>query len=310
MSQLRFMALSSDELKQHAQPCGVLTREEVDALLKARHSIKMSEVGAVVQQEASPLEIPSSLCTKIKPRSAIPISLRCCSRRYLKAGPLIGYREPPPSERMLAGYRLEPSNPSELSATSPTTVTLLCQLRCITHSVVLAGIQVWTGLAPLSAFSSAPLAVGGGVERGRSLAGGGEGRLTTPPSSVGEGPHPHPRSPLTYEEDMEVAVLDLEGRVLCKVPFCDRVEYNSVATISMGEPVRLARGQDYRIRIHLCQPLQYPVAYLSVAETVNGVNFEFADYADPRWSSVGGTGRLVCRLDMGFVQSILFCPRD
>ncbi|XP_046398395.1 uncharacterized protein LOC124165134 [Ischnura elegans] len=312
MSHLRFMALGCDELEQHVQPRGVLTKDEVDALLKARCAVKKTaDVGTGMHQETD-LEVPSSLCTKFKPRSSIPISLRCCSRRYLKAGPLIGYRESPPTERLLGGYRPElSSGPNALNGVPPhSTVTLLCQLRCVTHSVVLAGIQVWTGLAPLSAFSSVTR---GGVDGGRWVARDSEDACHHNPSSSSvdeSGRHPHPRSPLTYEEEMEVAVLDLEGRVLCKVPFCEQVEYNSLATISLGEPVRLARGQDYRIRLQLCQPLQYPVAYLSVSETVNGVTFEFADYADPRWSSGGGTGRLVCRLDMGFVQSILFCPRE
>ncbi|KAG8238482.1 hypothetical protein J437_LFUL004945 [Ladona fulva] len=282
VSYLRFMALSSEELEKQVQPRGILTRDEVDALLKARCELKKSGKEELEDCSGSTIsQIPPNLCTNSRPRSSIPISLRCCPRRYLKAGPVVGYPETPGRE---GGHPGPPPSP----------LLLLCRLRVVSHCVVLTGIQVWTGLAPLSAFS-----LPANMSQRRWMPDDGQ---SSPESH-------HPRSPLTYEEDMEVAVLDQEGRVLCKVPFCDRVEYNSLATISLGEPVRLAKGHEYSIRLTLCQPLQYQTAFLSVSESVNGVCFEFADYADPRGNVGDENSRLVSRLDMGFVQTLFFYPR-
>ena len=114
-----------------------------------------------------------------------------------------------------------------------------------------------------------------------------------------------PTFPRDYRENMEVSVLDHQGAVLCRTVYTELVEYNTLATVMFSEPVRFTKGKEYSILSVLpssgARTHQYPLSFMSQMEKTHGIEFRFCDHAD-----IDGTGAFVRRLDMGFVDAIVF----
>jgi len=111
--------------------------------------------------------------------------------------------------------------------------------------------------------------------------------------------------PRDYRENMEVCVLDCQGDLLCRSVCTDIVEYNTLATVTLSEPVRFVSGKEYSILLVLpCngdRTYEYPLSFMSQTEQTHGIEFRFCDHAD-----IDGTGVFVRRLDMGFVNAVVF----
>ncbi|XP_069677116.1 BTB/POZ domain-containing protein 6-A-like isoform X2 [Periplaneta americana] len=155
-----------------------------------------------------------------------------------------------------------------------TAVTVSGRLRLLTkvqadHSVMVSGVRVFTRLVPQREFAHAP------------------------------------SFPRDYRENMEVSVLDQQGAMLCRTVFTELVEYNTLATVSLSEPVRFVANKEYSILLVLPssgdRTHEYPLSFVSQTEKSHGVEFRFCDHAD-----INGTGAFVRRLDMGFVDAVVF----
>jgi hypothetical protein len=155
-----------------------------------------------------------------------------------------------------------------------TAVTVSGRLRLLTkvqadRSIMVTGIRVFTRLIPQREFTYAP------------------------------------SFPRHYQENMEVCVLDYQGVVLCRTVYTDLVEYNTLATVTLSEPVRFMSGREYSILLVLpCsggRTHEYPLSFMSQTEKTHGIEFRFCDHAD-----INGTGAFVRRLDMGFVDAVVF----
>jgi hypothetical protein len=115
-----------------------------------------------------------------------------------------------------------------------------------------------------------------------------------------------PTFPRDYQENMEVCVLvnqDNHLALLSRTVYTSLVEYNSLATVTLSEPVRFMSGRQYIIMLLLpCsdgRTHEYPMRFMSLIEKVHGIEFRFCDHADIN-------GQFVRRLDMGFVDAIVF----
>lgn len=155
-----------------------------------------------------------------------------------------------------------------------TAVTVSGRLRLLTkvqadRSVTVIGVRVFTRLIPQREFAYAPA------------------------------------FPRDYRENMEVCVLDYQGVPLCRTVYTDLVEYNTLATVTLSEPVRFVSGKEYSILLVLpcsgARTHEYPLSFMSQTEKTHGIEFRFCDHAD-----IDGTGAFVRRLDMGFVDAIVF----
>jgi hypothetical protein len=155
-----------------------------------------------------------------------------------------------------------------------TAVTVSGRLRLLTkvqvdRSVMVTGVRVFTRLVPQREFTYAPT------------------------------------FPRDYRENMEVCVLDYQGALLCRTVYTDLVEYNTLVTVTLSEPVRFMSGKEYSILLVLpCsggRTHEYPLSFMSQTEKTHGIEFRFCDHAD-----INGTGAFVRRLDMGFVDAIVF----
>jgi glycerate-2-kinase len=104
---------------------------------------------------------------------------------------------------------------------------------------------------------------------------------------------------------MEVCVLDCHGALLCRTVCTDVVEYNTLATVTLSEPVQFVSSKEYSILLVLPwnggRTHEYPLSFMSQTEKTHGIEFRFCDLAD-----IDGTGAFVRRLDMGFVNAVVF----
>ncbi|GLG92604.1 BTB/POZ domain-containing protein 9 [Gryllus bimaculatus] len=153
-----------------------------------------------------------------------------------------------------------------------TAVTVSGQVRLLAnvqadHSVVVSGVRIFTRLVP-AAFSC----------------------FTTPQK---------------YKENIEVSVLDSQGSVLCRTHFRDVVEYNTLATVTLTEAVRFSAGKEYSFLFVLPtdeeHAFEYPLSFMAQTERTRDIEFRFCDHAD-----IGGTGMFVRRLDMGYVDAVVY----
>lgn len=114
-----------------------------------------------------------------------------------------------------------------------------------------------------------------------------------------------PIFPRNYQENLEVCVLDGQGALLCRTICTNIVEYNTLATVTLSEPVRFLSGKEYSILLVLpCNgghTHEYPLSFMSQTEKTHGIEFRFCDHAD-----IDGTGAFVRRLDMGFLNAVVF----
>nr|CAD7571852.1 unnamed protein product [Timema californicum] len=111
--------------------------------------------------------------------------------------------------------------------------------------------------------------------------------------------------PHDYRENIEVCVLDQLGEPLCNTIFSEKVVYNTIATLTLSEPVRFTGDKEYSI--HVILPVstgltfEYPLSFMSQTERSQDVEFRFCDHAD-----INDNGTFVRRLDMGFLDTIVF----
>ncbi|PSN40271.1 hypothetical protein C0J52_11910 [Blattella germanica] len=114
-----------------------------------------------------------------------------------------------------------------------------------------------------------------------------------------------PSFPRNYKENMEVCILDDQGELLCRTVYTEVVEYNTLATLTLSEPVPFANGKEYSILLALScngRPVHdYPLSFMSQTEKSHNIEFRFCDHAD-----LNGRGTFVRRLDTGFVNTIVF----
>lgn len=112
----------------------------------------------------------------------------------------------------------------------------------------------------------------------------------------------------TYKENMQISIFNQKKKKLFQMIFTDDSEYITKATVLFKKSFILVPGEEYSIFIEsLCTDNffrgEYPVAYLSHAEASHGIVFTFCDHC--QFSS---NGSFVQRLDMGFIDSIVFAP--
>ncbi|XP_046997769.1 BTB/POZ domain-containing protein 6-like [Schistocerca americana] len=155
-----------------------------------------------------------------------------------------------------------------------TAVTISGHIRLLTKVLVdkyvkVSGIRVFTRLVPQSEFNLA---------------------------------HGLPRE---YRENLDVSVLDQHGTVLSRTLFTDVVEYNTLSTVNFEEPIVFSSNKEYSILMVLpClrgDVHEYPLSFMSQTEKSRGIEFRFFDHAD-----IDGNGTFVRRLDMGFVDAIVY----
>ncbi|XP_067007075.1 BTB/POZ domain-containing protein 2 [Anabrus simplex] len=113
--------------------------------------------------------------------------------------------------------------------------------------------------------------------------------------------------PHEYGESIEMSVLDGQGTLLGQIHFQDKVEYNTLATITLNEPVRFSSQEEYSMLFVLPSSdghtHEYPLSFMSQTENTRGIEFHFCDHAD-----IDSSGAFVPRLDMGFVNGIVYSP--
>nr|CAD7460518.1 unnamed protein product [Timema tahoe] len=111
--------------------------------------------------------------------------------------------------------------------------------------------------------------------------------------------------PHDYRENIEVCVLDQLGEPLCNTIFSEKVVYNTLATLTLSEPVRFTGDKEYSIHVILPAStgltFEYPLSFMSQTERSQDVEFRFCDHAD-----INDNGTFVRRLDMGFLDTIVF----
>lgn len=278
LSKIRFLVLSLQQFTQGPECSGVLTAEEISALRDVISEIENN--GNVLSEKSESLSdiywnnSDDDISHTTKSDDNIPNSSLLMNepKSHEKISPL--------SLPSGMSCSLHPRNRITIKQFYcarrflKTAVTVSGRLRLLTkvqadRSVTVIGVRVFTRLIPQREFAYAPA------------------------------------FPRDYRENMEVCVLDCEGVHLCRTVYTDLVEYNTLATVTLSEPVRFVSGKEYSILLVLpcsgARTHEYPLSFMSQTEKTNGIEFRFCDHAD-----IDGTGAFVRRLDMGFVDAVVF----
>lgn len=278
LSKIRFLVLSLQQFAEGPECSGVLTAEEISALRDVISDIENN--GNVLSEKSG------SLSDVNWNNSDDGVSHTAKSDNIIPNSNIL--MNEPKSHEKIAGLSL----PSGMSCCLhprnhiaikqfycarrflKTAVTVSGRLRLLTkvqadRSITVIGVRVFTRLIPQREFAYAPA------------------------------------FPRDYRENMEVCVLDYQGVPLCRTVYTDLVEYNTLATVTLSEPVRFVSGKEYSILLGLpcsgARRHEYPLSFMSQTEKTHGIEFRFCDHAD-----IDGTGAFVRRLDMGFVDAVVF----
>lgn len=280
LSKIRFLVLSQQQFAEGPESSGILTSEEIFALKYVISDIENNGNDSYGRNESL-----SNIVYCNNP----DISVSHISKSDdTTAGDNPSKNEPEPNTKVSRHMSLPNGMSCSLYPRSrifikqfycarqflKTAVTVSGRLRLLTkvqtdRSVMVHGIRIFTRLIPQREFTYAPAL------------------------------------PRDYQENMEVCVLDYQGALLCQTVYTDIVEYNTLATVTLSEPVRFISGREYSILLVLpCNggcTHEYPLSFMSQTEKTHGIEFRFCDHAD-----VNGTGAFVRRLDKGFVDGVVF----
>ncbi|KAJ9586497.1 hypothetical protein L9F63_019855 [Diploptera punctata] len=275
LSKIRFLVLTLQEFSDGPETSGVLTAEEISAIRLALSDIENN--GNVTKSK------DDVICWNGSDKSSSANS-ECDSDVFDNSGLNNGQNsyDRPTKLSLPSGMNCVVHPRSRILIKQlycarkflKTAVTVSGRLRLLTkiqvdRSVMVSGVRVFTRLIPQSAFTYAPT------------------------------------FPRDYRENMEVCVLDHQGSFLCRTVYTEHVEYNTFATVMLSEPVRFAKDKEYSILFVLpCsggRTHEYPLSFMSQMEKSHGIEFRFCDHAD-----INGEGAFVRRLDMGFVDALVF----
>ena len=274
LSKIRFLVLSLQEFTEGPESSGVLTAEEISALKFALSDIENNGNGSKDDiicwndSEKSLSFNSESDDDDDCDNSPLKNGQKSCAKPAKLSLPNGMSSVVYPRSRILIKQLYCARKFLKTAVTVSGRLRLLTKVQ-VDRSVMVSGVRVFTRLIPQSAFTYAPT------------------------------------FPRDYRENMEVCILDHQGALLCRTVYTELVEYNTLATVMLSEPVRFAKGKEYSILLVLpCsggRTHEYPLSFMSQMEKTQGIEFRFCDHAD-----IDGTGAFVRRLDMGFVDAIVF----
>lgn len=276
LSKIRFLVLSLQQFAEGPECSGVLTAEEISALRDVISDIENNgNVSSASNDSLSDITFDNGISDTAKSESTISSDKSLMNEPKFHAKSTLHLSLPDGISSIL--YPRDRIFIKQFYCTRQflkTAVTVSGRLRLLTkvqadRNIMVTGVRVFTRLVPQREFVYAPT------------------------------------FPRDYRENMEVCVLDCQGALLCRTVCTDTVEYNTLATVTLSEPVRFVSGKEYSILLVLpCnggRTHEYPLSFMSQTEKTHGIEFRFCDHAD-----IDGTGAFVRRLDMGFVNAVVF----
>jgi len=266
LSKIRFLVLSLQQFEEGPECSGVLTAEEISAL---------RDIISHIENNGSVSFIDNGISDSATSASTVSSDNPSMNERKPHEKPSLHLSLPEGiSSIFYPRKRISIKQFYCARRFLKTTVTVSGRLRLLTkvqadRNIMVTGVRVFTRLVPQREFVYAPI------------------------------------FPRDYEENMEVSILDSQGALLCRTECTDILEYNTLATVTLFEPVRFVSGKEYSILLVLpCnggRTHEYPLSFMSQTENTHGIEFRFCDHAD-----IDGTGAFVRRLDMGFVNAVVF----
>ena len=266
LSKIRFLVLSLQQFAEGPECSGVLTAEEISALRDVISDIENNGNVSFIDNGISDSVTSDNTVSSDNPSMNEP---KPHAKPSLHLSLPDGISSIPyPRERIIIKQFYCARRFLKTAVTVSGRLRLLTKVQ-VDRNIMVTGVRVFTRLVPQREFVYAPI------------------------------------FPRDYRENMEVCVLDCQGALLCRTVCTDIVEYNTLATVTLSEPVRFVSGTEYSILLVLpCnggRTHEYPLSFMSQTEKTHGIEFRFCDHAD-----IDGTGAFVRRLDMGFVNAVVF----
>ena len=266
LSKIRFLVLSLQQFAEGPECSGVLTAEEIGALRDVISDIENNESVSYVDTGVSDSSTSSS---------TVFINSLSMNEPKPHSKPSLHLSIPEgissiiyPRERIIIKQFYCARRFLKTAVTVSGNLRLLTKVQA-DENIMVTGVRVFTRLVPQQDFVYAPI------------------------------------FPRNYRENMEVCILDWQGALLCRTVCTDIVEYNTVATVTLIEPVRFVSGKEYSILLMLPHSgghkHEYPLSFMTQTEKSHGIKFRFCDHSD-----IDGTSAFVRRLDMGFVNAVVF----